>query len=111
MQNFSIVKSFETSNYLYKNIPDFFLLYVGLSFLIIANLLKNVPIVGVFHHEAKLLDKVNYTYHKELLVSSMNASLYNITFGLFNEANILTSFRAFSFSFSDKFSILTFFSA
>ena len=49
--------------------------------------------------------------HKLGSVSSINASLYEITNVLFILAKILTSFNAFCFSFSDNFLSLTFFKA
>jgi hypothetical protein len=53
VQYFSIVQSFKTSHNLDKYVPYFLLLDICLSFLVAANLLENVAIVGVFHYEAR----------------------------------------------------------
>lgn len=50
-------------------------------------------------------------YQRELDASSTKASLYPIILGWRMEARIRTSFRAFSFSFSDRFISFTFFRA
>ena len=48
------------------------------------------------------------TKQSEDVASSKNASLYATMVLVCNDANILTSFNAFSFSFYDSFPILTY---
>lgn len=114
MEDFDVVKRLEASNYLYEYFPYFFLLNILLILLVHSNFLEKVSVVGILHHNAiseMFRLKLDKTYHKLLLGSSMKASLYEQILGCLIEAKILTSLRAFSFSLSDSFSILTFFSA
>jgi hypothetical protein len=75
----------------------------------LADLLEYVTIVCVFHHDTKMAIKNKKAYQSELLGSSKKACLYDTTFLCLMEARILTSFRAFSFSRSERLSIFTFF--
>jgi len=59
----------------------------------------------------KNLNQISHEYHKELVVSSMNASLYAMMDGCLIEARILTSFNAFCFSLSERLINLTCLSA
>ena len=58
-----------------------------------------------------LLNRKNMYYHNEFEGSSKKASLYITILGCLKDANILTSFNAFSFSLSDSVNSLTFFKA
>lgn len=115
VQNLSVVKSLKSSYNLNEHVPDFLFFDVRFSFLIVADFLENVSVISILHDQAArkviVREIMIYTYHKELLLSSIKASLYETTLGWFIEARIRTSFKAFSFSLSDKLSILTFFSA
>lgn len=46
------MESFESTDNLNEDVPNLLFFYVGLSFLIVAYLLKDISVVGVFHHEA-----------------------------------------------------------
>ena len=77
----------------------------------LADLLEYVTVICVFHHDTKMAIKNKKAYQRELLGSSKKACLYDTTFLCLMEARILTSFRAFSFSRSERLSIFTFFKA
>ena len=47
------MKGFEASDDLDEDIPDLLLLYVRLSLLVRANLLKDITVVSVLHYETK----------------------------------------------------------
>ena len=47
------MQSLEAPDNLDEDVPDLLLLDVGLSFLVTANLLEHIAVVGVLHHEAK----------------------------------------------------------
>ena len=53
MQNFPIMQGFKSSNNLNKNIPNFLFFYVCFSLLVAANLLENVAIICILHHQAQ----------------------------------------------------------
>lgn len=60
--------------------------------------------IKLMHHEFAI-------YHKDLVVGSIKASLYEMTFTCLMLASILTSLIAFSLSLSDRCPNLTFFKA
>ena len=100
-----------TNCYLYQYLPDFHFLELSLTFLVALDSLEQIAIICQFHHDANLCFSDTKPYHRELLDSSTNASLYALTHGCFTDANILTSFIAFYFSFSPRLLIFTFFIA
>ena len=51
MENFPIVKCFQSSNNLYEYVPDLFLFNVSFSLLITADFLENIAVVSIFHDE------------------------------------------------------------
>lgn len=53
VENTTHVKGFYTSDNLNEDIPDFFLFDVGLTLLIVTDLLKDVAIVRILHHQAQ----------------------------------------------------------
>ena len=53
MQNLTTVEGTEASHNLDENVPNFLFLDVGLSFLVIADLLEDITIVGILHHKAQ----------------------------------------------------------
>lgn len=53
MENFSIMKSFETPNNLDENVPNFLFFDISFSFLIGADFLKNITVISVFHDQTK----------------------------------------------------------
>ena len=53
------------------------------------------------------LSQYSITMQRQLEPASKNASLYDAIFGCLIDARILTSFSAFSFSFSDNFIMRT----
>jgi len=112
MEDFHVMERFKASYNLNEYFPNDILRNVLLLFLMSSDLLKQVTIVWVFHHDAKKSDElnknINETYHKLLLGSSIKASLYEEMFGCRTLARILTSFKAFSFSLSESLTILTF---
>lgn len=117
MQYFSIVQRLEAPNDLNKYIPNLLFFDISFPLLVAAYFLKNIAIVGVLHYKTKKLkgegqSSDNWiTYHRLLLGSSMKASLYAMTLLWLMLARMRTSFKAFSFSLSDKLSIFTFLSA
>ena len=68
---------------------------------------RNIP-SQYYLPEKKFNLKLKWTYHKLLLGSSINASLYEQILWCLILARILTSLRAFSFSLSDNLIIFTF---
>ena len=52
MQNLPVMQSFEPSYDLDENVPDLFFFDIGFTFLIVANFLKHITVVGIFHHKA-----------------------------------------------------------
>ena len=71
MQDFALVKYLEASNDLDEDVPNFLLLDVGLSFLVVTDLLKHVSVVCILHHQAigcqnrlLLLTKANCSSHR-----------------------------------------------
>ena len=82
MQNFPFVENLKASNDLYKDVPDFLFLDVSFPFLVVTDLLKDVSVVSILHDEAtKRSVYITVTYQRELLESSMKASLYDTMFG------------------------------
>ena len=55
MQDFADVKRPKSSDYLYKNIPDFFLFNISFTLLISTNFLVNISIISELHNQAKTL--------------------------------------------------------
>ena len=53
MEDLSVMQSFKTAYDLDKNVPYLFLFDVGLAFLVVANLLKNVSVISILHDETK----------------------------------------------------------
>ena len=53
MEDFANVECFEASDYLDKDIPDLLFFDVGLTLLIVADLLEHVAIVCILHHQAQ----------------------------------------------------------
>jgi hypothetical protein len=110
MKDLQIVQGFQTSHCLNENLPDDFLLEQTSLLLILTDFLKYITIISIFHDDAKEV-KGCINYQRELDGSSKKACLYEATFLCLIEASILTSFKAFSFSLSDKCDIFTFFNA
>jgi len=52
MQDLANVKSSQATHDLDEDVPDFFFLYVSLSFLVTADLLKYVAAIRIFHNKA-----------------------------------------------------------
>ena len=52
MQDFTLVKYLEASDDLDKDVPNLLLLNVGLSLLVVTDLLKYVSVVCILHHKA-----------------------------------------------------------
>ena len=50
MQNLTTVEGTEASHNLDKNVPNFLFLDVGLSLLVVADLLEDITIVSILHH-------------------------------------------------------------
>ena len=61
MQNFSIVQRSESLNYLDKYAPNFLFPEEGLVFLVACDLLEQVPIVCILHHNT--LHKTHTHYY------------------------------------------------
>ena len=53
MQNAADMASTQAPNNLDKDIPDLLLLNVRLTLLIVANLLKHIPVVSILHHKTQ----------------------------------------------------------
>ena len=70
------MEDLKAPNDLDKYVPDFFFFDVSFSFLVVTNLLKHISIISIFHYKTiyKLI-YITVTYHKELLLSSIKASL------------------------------------
>ena len=62
MQNLAFVENLEAPDDLDKDIPDFLFLDVGLSFLVVTDLLKDVSVVGILHDETKSKVSLYYCY-------------------------------------------------
>ena len=62
MQYFPLVQDLETPDNLYKDIPDFLLLDISFSFLVVTNLLEDVAVVGILHDETKTGVNLYYCY-------------------------------------------------
>jgi hypothetical protein len=94
----------ETSHYLNENAPNFLLSEGSLVLLMLGYLLEKIPIVRVFHHNTKKVDKYIFLhpYHKDCEAASIKASLYCTMWLLFSDARIRTSLMAFSFSLSER---------
>ncbi len=76
MQYFPLMQRLETPDNLYKDIPDFLLLNVSFSFLVVTNLLEDISVVSIFHDKTKTgVIYITVTYHRELEESSIKASL------------------------------------
>tara|TARA_B110001450_G_C17647544_1_gene491863 strand:+ start:1551 stop:1778 length:228 start_codon:yes stop_codon:yes gene_type:complete len=54
MQDLAVMKSFEASDYLNKDVPNLLLFDVSFSLLVTANLLEDISIVSILHHQTKL---------------------------------------------------------
>ena len=52
MEDLSIMQGFEAPDYLNEYVPDLLLLDICLHFLIGTNLLEDIAIVGILHHQA-----------------------------------------------------------
>jgi len=71
MQYFEIMKSLESSNSLYKYFPNNFLLEQIVCLLVLANLLKHITIIRIFHHytvsfkRTLILTKENLKAHQK----------------------------------------------
>ena len=50
MQNLTTVEGTETPHNLDENVPNFLLLDVSLSLLVVADLLEDITIVSILHH-------------------------------------------------------------
>ena len=50
MQNLTTVEGTEASHNLDENVPNFLFLDVGLSLLVVADLLEDITIVSILHH-------------------------------------------------------------
>ena len=101
----------KTTHSLDENLPNLSFFDICLVFLVLANLLEDITIIGQLHDITEWKNiylSLKFTYHKLFVFSSINASLYWITLGCLTEAKILTSLIAFSLSFSLKWSSLTF---
>ena len=94
------------------------LLHELLDVLTLTDALEHISIVCELHHDTAphTRDVIGYladqgkvfTYQRELEGSSKKASLYAATNVFLTLARILTSFKAFSFSLSERFWIFTF---
>ena len=82
VHDLNLVHRMQTTHSLNENLPDLPLFDVGFLFLVVANFLKYVAVIGQLHYNAEAMIEINkLTYHKLLLSSFMKASLYCITFG------------------------------
>jgi hypothetical protein len=54
MQDLAVMQSFEASDYLNKDVPNLLLFDVSFSLLVTANLLEDISIVSILHHQTKL---------------------------------------------------------
>ena len=105
MQNIEIVQALEPNGDLNEGLPDKTLFKKLFIFLLNQYLLVQVSIIRKIHHYTWLDTK----YQSEF--DSIKACLYPTMYGHFTEASILTSFRAFYCSLSERLFILTFFKA
>lgn len=110
MEDLRIMQGFKALYNLNKNAPNFLFGQVLLLFLMLCYFLIQITVIRILHHNTnKILSQ--YFYHNDWDASSMNASWYEQMDRCWMLANILTSLRAFSFSFSDSLPIFTFLSA
>ena len=52
MENVDVVQSFQALDHLDEDAPDVFLSQIGLLTLVASDLLEQISIVGIFHHNA-----------------------------------------------------------
>lgn len=98
-----LVQDVEALDHLDEDLPDELLREELLLLLLLEYLLVKVPVVRVFHHDARARSVQHYSYHRQFDDGSRNASLYPMMFVCLIDARILTSFSALSFSFSLRF--------
>lgn len=75
MENVHLMALLKPSCHLNQNFPNFILFEHRLLFLMLANALKQVPVVAVFHDDAKIKSEQVETYQRDEEASSMKASL------------------------------------
>jgi len=62
MQNLAFVENLEAPDDLDEDIPDFLFLDIGLPFLVVTDLLKDVSVVGILHDETISEVSLYYCY-------------------------------------------------
>ena len=65
MQNLAFVENLEAPDDLDEDIPDFLFLDIGLPFLVVTDLLKDVSVVGILHDETISEVSLYYCYLPE----------------------------------------------
>lgn len=59
VKNFAVMQRLETAHYLNEDVPDLLLFDVSFAFLVTANLLENVTVIGVLHDETKQINNLS----------------------------------------------------
>ena len=104
MENLDLMENFKSSDHLNESLPDEVLVHESSMFLMVEDLLVQVSVIRKLHYQAKTLTGVfeeGFFVPDNVWMAFVTGESYLI------EARILTSFKAFCFSFSERLPIFT----